>query len=1658
MPALWASWDVMLFSEGVAMKKIIRVAVLIAIILAHGPVVFATVPNECFAPPFVGVSPPPNFMLVFDNSGSMYDLAYNVENVACFDDSYNDSAAYYGYYDVNKSYRYDNANGRFVVLGAMPATCDNSVASRTFFCVVQSSQQYSFKGNFLNWLTMSKFDLIKKAFTGGKYCEEIDLPNQCEQAHALIGQSRGCVGRRFVKQVPGSGFSFGILGNEPLCGGADTIYAGGTTQIQIFRGELDNTACQKLMDDLNQSDKWILGVVKQDIKDCLNLDDSVAAQQHTQPAFNDSIHACWQLNADKSINHGDVNSMENHCPQIYESIGGANAWDTITAQNPAYICSGKYVGSCYRQNLTGSALDDCVLQAMTSYCNMFTIPEVMDPSTEFQQPSGTFQNVPAIVDLAISGQLGSPINSPPLKNIEAQSAAPSGVLQGIKSKARLGLAGMNPFGSGFEMSSTTGGQYAQYNCSRDQNGNLIVDNDGGSILSVIQDDNPDIIAKLNNMKAYAWTPMGETLYEVTRYFGGLPSAYNKNADGSYVTRTSPIQFYCQNNVVIVISDGESTYDQNLPGTPYTKNGAVSAVTSPAGFDFDIKTYASGGAYPHGGTDYAKGVAWWAHTVDINHDAALDNPNDDNYIKALKFYSIFALGNASGQGLLKDIAKYGGFIEIDDPHHQTEPIPTPNIWSEYSNGPDDPPWNFMSVENAWDLPDQVEYMFAQAMQQASGAGAVATVTQQIGIQDIVVRGAFSAYQFDDPQTLAWNGHLEAYWAYEGCSDYANISACTSVAGCKWETTSCTPVCTDRADPNSCVAATGCQWAGNKCSANSDLFGTCSAIVSSNYCTDQPGCVWRSSPRCNGLTYSFQKKQNQNLFCSDTLDHCWDAETELPDSFDRKIFTMVRGEQKFFESSNMCTEADWLALSVDPYFVDTDCSALVDWMRGEDTWVKAQDHRKGWILRDIVYSTPVSVQQPSLSSIPSSQALDSCDIPACVDGCSSSCPSDCSRNCFYCYRECQKHRKRMVYVGGNDGMLHAFVAGVWTDDGGGRWVSDPTDPNGSLVGQELWAFIPSNMLPRLKELARPSYGTAGGCKHQTMVDLSPQVWDVFIDPSGTGLQPREWRTVLLGGERGGGDLYFAIDVTDPDNPKVLWEFPVLRNRVHMAKIGGSYVVDQPYLSRGNYEQVRSLPASWSVPYAGKLNIPEGVNFLAADTVATWTPGAPVPNIRSYGGSDLSGWFAVIGGGPRIFDLNDLPSTLTDAQKRATLKPDLLMIDIEKGINIFQYTWPLLVAMKSSTWWPDQPSGDGTSFIPYSVGSPAVLDIWDSSGTNNSDGYMDHIYFGDLNGLFYSIKLNLDSAATTKGMKIDISRTKPIALATPTLAEPCTKDYFRSSFQPITVLPTIAFDPDYNLRVYFGAGKFDNIDGPCSDKNDAATMSFYALKDSDKKTAGMIAAAGSVSAQINTQPATFSGDDSADGFELRGFTVQIGSQCFSDSPFTTPCKWTNDNGSPDCCQSTCCWSNIRDLLFPGERVVDSSLVAGGLLVFTTFVPSTDKCTGGGSSYIYLLDYLGRPMPKDPLRDAGFTSVGSIASSSAGLSQSTLQTSQYATITQGVGGGATAYVAMLGSGMPSRPVLDSSGQYLFVQTSDAQIHRIKIDLPMLPVQLRGWWEQGVE
>ena len=151
---------------------------------------------------------------------------------------------------------------------------------------------------------------------------------------------------------------------------------------------------------------------------------------------------------------------------------------------------------------------------------------------------------------------------------------------------------------------------------------------GGRLLAACAD-RPDIAAKQPLLTAVAnatpdgYTPLAETLAETGLYFAGKPSWFNTG-----VTYTSPMQYRCQKNYVILMTDGLPTNDQNhrLYDTAYINGDFIGDQdgdhASPcAGFSAREYWYRDDAGdchnYPTSGSDYLDDVAKYLYTHDCN---------------------------------------------------------------------------------------------------------------------------------------------------------------------------------------------------------------------------------------------------------------------------------------------------------------------------------------------------------------------------------------------------------------------------------------------------------------------------------------------------------------------------------------------------------------------------------------------------------------------------------------------------------------------------------------------------------------------------------------------------------------------------------------------------------------------------------------------------------------------------------------------------------------------------------------------------------------------------------------------------------------------------------------------------------------------------------
>jgi type IV pilus assembly protein PilY1 len=136
--------------------------------------------------------------------------------------------------------------------------------------------------------------------------------------------------------------------------------------------------------------------------------------------------------------------------------------------------------------------------------------------------------------------------------------------------------------------------------------------EGGRLLREIRDmdgnNRADLHSAIGGLQADTWTPLAETLYEAGLYFKGANSYFNPGTK-----YTSPVQYYCQRNYVIVITDGEPTKDRNaiLQTLPNNGDTNLDGRENP-----DDPRYAY---YADEGSDYLDDVAKYLHDSDLRSD-------------------------------------------------------------------------------------------------------------------------------------------------------------------------------------------------------------------------------------------------------------------------------------------------------------------------------------------------------------------------------------------------------------------------------------------------------------------------------------------------------------------------------------------------------------------------------------------------------------------------------------------------------------------------------------------------------------------------------------------------------------------------------------------------------------------------------------------------------------------------------------------------------------------------------------------------------------------------------------------------------------------------------------------------------------------------------
>jgi type IV pilus assembly protein PilY1 len=651
----------------------------------------------------------------------------------------------------------------------------------------------------------------------------------------------------------------------------------------------------------------------------------------------------------------------------------------------------------------------------------------------------------------------------------------AGVLQKIADKARWGNEFFN-FGTGTGES-------------------------GGYIASTIGTNMGSLINDLQNTSCNTWTPLAEAYYVAMQYFkqqeveSGLdyPNNVIPNDNVGQDPYYNGIEFvHCAKSFVILLTDGASTYDMRVPD--FLK-------------DYDGDGH-DPGTYPDSGSDYLDDIALYARTNDLRGDLA----GDQNLI----FYTVYAFGNdPNAQNLLKDAAKNGGFVDKNSNN-------SPDLTEEWDADNDGDPDTYYNAANGYELEAKMLQAINDILKRAASGTAVSVLATSAEGEGNLLQAYFRPAVTSGLTDVRWVGYLQSLWvdAYGNLREDTIHDLALDVGQDKVVIFFLDPGTGDVGIKRFDVSTT---------TPYPDVESAAYEVGVLNEITP----LWEA-----GGLLALRDPAERKIFTFVDKDGDGQVDEASTNPFDDT------GEVLRFHSGSASQIKPYLGVKDDLAWGslgashDDRVTNLIEYIRGNDISNLRTRTIDGnvWKLGDIVSSTPVSISRP-----PSNYHIIYSD------------------ESYQTYYVALKDRETVVYVGANDGMLHAFTS--WKYDSTTRQYTKPSGaPVSENIGEELWAYIPHSLLPHLKWLPSAEY------THVYYVDLTPKVFDAKILADETHYTDADtednWGTILLCGLNMGGKYiwaegdfdydsgtadtirdfyssYACMDVTDPRNPRLLWE---------------------------------------------------------------------------------------------------------------------------------------------------------------------------------------------------------------------------------------------------------------------------------------------------------------------------------------------------------------------------------------------------------------------------------------------------------------------------------------------------------------------------------------
>ncbi|RKZ32423.1 hypothetical protein DRQ33_05955, partial [bacterium] len=478
--------------------------------------------------------------------------------------------------------------------------------------------------------------------------------------------------------------------------------------------------------------------------------------------------------------------------------------------------------------------------------------------------------------------------------------------------------------------------------------------------------------------------------------------------------------------------------------------------------------------------------WNEGGSDYLNDVALwahitDLRDDHEDIQNITLYTVYTFGHSPDAiGVLQRAAKNGAFEDANSSD-------TPDLQVEWDADGDGIPDGYYEAENGWQLKNALIDIFMKILRRTSAAAAVSVVSTSDKGEGNVFQAYFSPKRNILGAELSWIGELHALWIdqqgnlREDTDQDAHLDLDEDrILHIYFDTDAQATVCE--------------RW--------DDTDGDCEEdVLVDEVSVNDVLSVWRGGT------------------------HLWNT----PENERKHIKVVVPAQSgdslELIDFKKGAAHTPRIAPHLDFGGTTASAESLIQYIRGKDYtdnmyWRDRTADGKVWKLSDIVNSTPTYVGPPA----------DRYDLIY-------------NDNTYRAFFQKYKNRQNIVYVGANDGMLHAFNAGRYVETG------NPTtrgylDNMGDDLGEEIFALVPYNLLPHLKWLMSNEY-----C-HVYYVDLKPKVFDAKIFPD-DDRHPNGWGTALICGMRLGGtdyalpggdtykSAYFALDITDPDHIELMWE---------------------------------------------------------------------------------------------------------------------------------------------------------------------------------------------------------------------------------------------------------------------------------------------------------------------------------------------------------------------------------------------------------------------------------------------------------------------------------------------------------------------------------------